>query len=280
MKTMCKKNVLVIFGVFLLVVFLGAAKEKTILSQWQTGEMKIDGALEDWPSVESFMDSKTGVDVGFVNNGADLYIRMTFNDPKSLSSIQNTGLKILLNSGQKKEGKFGFHLMPKQVSAPEMIALMEKEQGTLSESQKSAIHQKAPFTIFEGKPIDKKGEYTTLTPLGEGFRPANFRIFKSKNSMVYEIRVPFMVKELGVEMSSPSLPLLIGFEWGGMTKEMRAAMMRQRSERATQAGEGAARFETRGDDSDEAPVVGESNQSFQKGADKHTFWVSVILAKQ
>ncbi|MGB2905592.1 MAG: hypothetical protein WBB73_00725 [Candidatus Aminicenantaceae bacterium] len=280
MKTMYKKYLLVIFGLFVLVAFLGAAKEKTIMSQWNTGEMKIDGMLIDWPEVESFVDSKTKADVGFVNDGTDLYIRVIFNDPKALSSIQYTGLKVWLNSGQKKAGKFGFHLMPKHVTALEMIALMEKEQGPLSDSQKSTVHQKAPFTIFEGKVIDKKGQNTALTPLGDGLRAANFRTFKSNGSLIYEIRVPFMVKELGMETSSAPLPLLIGFEWGGMTKEMREAMMRQRSEQATSANQGTTRFETRGDDSDEAPVVGDTNQAFQRGSIKHTFWVSLMLAKQ
>ena len=126
MKAMHKMGFTVILGVFVLVTFLGAAKEKTITSLWNTGDLKIDGMLIDWPEGESFVHSKTKVDVGFVNDGSDIYIRMIFKDLKSLSSIQYTGLKVWFNSEQKKEGKFGFHLMPKQVSGPEMIAMIDK----------------------------------------------------------------------------------------------------------------------------------------------------------
>lgn len=268
-----------ILGMTILISTLGAGKETTVLSHWQDGGVKIDGVLTDWPEVRAHVDSKTKVDVSFLNDGKDLYIRLFYTDPKFLSSIQLTGLKIWFGTPQMKNKKIGFHLLPKQISAAEMIERYENTQGSLSETQKNAIHQKAPFTVFEGQPIDQKDKPVTLSPLEEGFRPATFRHFRSQNSLGFEIRLPLNVREIypGPELTDP---LRIGFEWGGTTKEMREAMMRRRAEGASQAAQGATRFETRGDDSDEAPVVGETRMGFQRGSVKHAFQVTLSLAKR
>ena len=269
----------VLLGMTILISTLGSAKETTVQSQWQDGGIKIDGILTDWPEVRTHVDSKTKVNVSFLNDGTDLYLRLLFRDPKFLSSIQFTGLKIWLGTEQMKNRKIGFHLLPKQISADEMIERYENTQGPLSEAQKNAIFQKAPFTVFEGQPLDQKGRPVTLTPREDGFLAATFRNFKSQTSLGYEIRLPLNVREI---YPNPELsdPLRIDVEWGGMTKEMREAMMRKRAEGASQATQGATRFETRGDDSDEAPVVGETRMGFQRGAVKHAFQVTLSLAKR
>lgn len=78
--------------------------------------------------------------------------------------------------------------------------------------------------------------------------------------------------------AEPGKSLKIGFEWGGMTKEMRAALMRRRAAVASEASEGAKGFEVRRDESDEGPVIGSRDIPFEKGAKKYSFWVDVKLA--
>jgi hypothetical protein len=280
MNTNRKHQVLAFFGILILTASLGAAKDKTVKSQWHDGGIKIDGAPNDWPEVRLFTESKTKVELSIVNDASDLYLRLSFMDPKSLSSIQSTGLKIWLSPETQSKERFGVHLMPKQISGLDMISRFEKKQGPLSEAQKTEIHQKAPFTVFEGQPINRKGDSVTLTSLEEINRPVAFRPYKSNNHLGYEIRIPLKVKEWGLGILEASVPIRLEFEWGGMTKEMREAMMRKRAESASQASQGATRFETRGDDSDEAPVVGETRMGFQRGAAKHSFHMFVILAKQ
>jgi hypothetical protein len=279
MDTKLTRRQVMLLSMIILIPTLILAKDTPVLSHWQEGGIKIDGVLTDWPEIPSHIDSKTKVDVIFLNDGEDLYIRLLFTDPKFLSSIQFTGLKIRLGTQQMKNKKIGFHFLPKKIAAAEMIERYENTQGPLSEAQKNAIHQKAPFTVFEGQPIDRKDRPVTLTPLEEGFRPSTFRHIRSHNSLGFEIRLPLNAGEI---YPSPELtdPLHIGFEWGGTTKEMREAMMRKRAEGASQATQGATRFETRGDDSDEAPVVGETRMGFQRGTLKHAFQVTLSLAKR
>jgi hypothetical protein len=91
--------------------------------------------------------------------------------------------------------------------------------------------------------------------------------------------IPIGIKELwpGPE-GEIKRNLKVGFEWGGTTKEMRAAMMRERAERVTSASGGATEFRTNDDGRDEAPVVGDTNLPFKKGLPKKSFWINLELA--
>ncbi|MBN1274468.1 MAG: hypothetical protein JXB26_19580 [Candidatus Aminicenantes bacterium] len=267
-----------LFGLWLCVFIW--AENVSLESQWIVSAIKIDADSSDWMQSLSPAWKKGKVDCSFANDDKNLYFLLVFNDLKYLSSISQTGLKVWLQGGEKNAKDTGFFFIPKIISAEGMINRFEKDGVSLSEEKKQEIRQKEKFVLYEGEYFHGK-KPGVLPPLGQDVKPAVFRTAKSGTSFIYEIRLPlnieFLREEKGIQ---PGTAMRIGFEWGGMTEEMKADMMRRRSISSTRAEERASSVVTRGDDSDSTPVVGNKDMPFQKGAPRYSFWLEVHLASK
>jgi hypothetical protein len=215
-----------------------------------------------------------------MNDENNLYIILFFKDPAFLSSITVTGLKIWLNTDGKRTKGYNIEFKDKQISSEQMIKSMERNSGVLSDEQKEKIRQKSNYISYQGEFCDRKNKAIDVTPLDDQFKQAIFRKGKDQKIVCYELRIPLKVKEIwnGQEPDFDRT-LAVGFEWGGMTKEMISEMMKRRAERASEASERATEFRIERDETDLAPVVGNRYIAVQKGAQKYAFWVNVKLAK-
>ena len=97
--------------------------------------------------------------------------------------------------------------------------------------------------------------------------------------MVYEFRVPLASRDVhpaGVG-SGPGETIKLGFEWGGMTKEMRAAMMgRDEMPDQSRVSDEDARGERAQDEgAGSSPSLARSVQ----GPKQYSFWVDLKLAQ-
>lgn len=259
---------------------LTIAGDSPVNSRWVNAPVKMDGALDDWPAEFVLINKKLGIDMSFMNDGDDLYILMVFNNPKSLSNFDKTGMKLWISRPGKKEKKYGVWFHQKNMTAEEMINRLEKAQGPLPEDQKSQLMKRGTFQGVFGDFVDKKQNEVDLTPMGGVYKPMVFRQGGDKQTHIFEMRIPIQMKEFlfGTPSGSDSF-LEVGLEWGGMTKEMKADMMRRRMEMASRVSEGASTFEAGGDDSDSAPVVGDRQIPFKKGAQKFEISVKLNLAE-
>lgn len=280
MTVKISKVILWLLAQAIFLVFSPMVKEKTVNSYWISSTLNIDGSQTDWLDIPKISVERLKIDYSFMNDDNNLFILLIFNDSKFLSSIRATGLKIWLNADGEKSEECGIKFKERQITSEQLITKIEKNRGILPKEQKAKIRQKSNYISCEGDFIDKKEKVIDVTPLNDQFKPAVFRTGRDQKLFCYELRIPLKIKEIwkGQEPDFERV-LTVGFEWGGMTKEMKAEMMKRRAENASRVSERATEFRVDVDESDHAPVVGDRNLPFQKGDRKHLIWVDVKLAK-
>jgi hypothetical protein len=268
--------------VLMAVTFLAApgfSKEQVVQSKWAATPPRIDGLSDDW-SGEVYNYEK-GIDYALSNDSSNLYILFIFKDPGYLSSINFTGMTIWLNSEGKKKSDLGVRFFRKQVTADELIAILEKEGQVLSEAEKAKFKANRSYFLFRSEVINKnvrapaQAENTAQTEL-----PV-YRAMVRERIVTYECRIPF--SSLGIQPSglSPESEkgLKIGFEWGGMTKEMREAMMANRASDASSARMTDSSLEQQIDGGGDEVGEGGPSLGFTRGPKKYSFWIDVKLAQ-
>lgn len=274
-KTACTK-VILLFFLILTISFLGFSKEKEIKSTWAASPVKIDGSSDDWAESALTSMKKLSLDYAFRNDAQNLYVLFIFKDPKYLSSIAMTGMTLWFNTEGKKKKEYGILFIQKQLSADALISRLEKERGPLSEDKKNEIHKIPSYLLNHTEVIAEKSKSSSPSSESSETQPAEFRFRKQQNSMVFEFSIPLknMTPEASAMKAEPGKSMKVGFEWGGMTKEMREAM-RQRS---------AALEHSRSVDNDptsnRADAGGSSTpMGLLKGPKKYEFWVDFQIAK-
>lgn len=272
---MKKWRAVLVVGLSLAFVLPSLAKDVIVQSKWTNQPVVIDGNRDDW--APEFLNNwkKFKIDYGFLNDGLNLYGIVIFNDRDYLSSIRNTGLTVWINSQGKKKKKLGVCYRLRQISSKEMVAILERREGALSEERKTEIMSRPQYIYYEGQFVDGNGNPLEPIPLGETFILPTFRMSQTQGKLIYEFRVPLNIKEFfSSSQVDLSRELRIGFEWGGMTKEMRAAMMKRRAEAEAQARGGnitSNPTEERGVRDFDSPL---------RRPKKYSFWVGVKLASQ
>lgn len=246
--------------------------ENTVQSTWTASPLQIDGQGEDWTGDAVTFEKGVGVDYAFRNDGRDLYVLLIFKDPKFLSSIDMTGITVYASTLGKKDKDWGVKFLKKTVNGAQLIEYMEKMGQPLSEERKEELKDKPQFIVFEATAVNKKGE--EIFPAGpvQDIDLPGFRIGRQENMVLYEFRIPLVSREvhpagIGTE---PGKDIKIGFEWGGLTKEMRETM-RGRA-RGTQTGADMTK-ETITGTYEGSPSTGPA------GPKKYSFWVDVKLAQ-
>lgn len=254
----------------------GISKDKTIESTWAATPVNIDGSNNDWEGDTLTFFKKAQVDYGFRNDSENLYVLFIFKEPrKFMSTINDTGMTIWLNTEGKKKKNYGIKFSTKTVSADNYIALLEKMMGPMPEEKKKEIKSKPTYRIFHNEVIDKKGKPASITsgPTAPLFN------YGGRKILMYEFRIPLKRDEgqpvgIGTE---PGKTVKIGFEWGGLTDELKKQRLAQQTDRGTTGRSGGA---TRG--ATDARRVGGgtgSMSAIRKGAKKYSFWADVKLAQ-
>jgi hypothetical protein len=256
----------------------GFSKEKEVKSLWAASSVKIDGFKDDWAKVAFANEKKTKIDYAFKNDAENLYVLYIFKDPKYLTSISVTGLTLWFNSEGKKKKKYGIKFIQKQISADALISRTEKERGPLPEDKKKEIRNNPFYLINDTEIVNKKSKSLSQPSESSKIKPAVFRVMKQQNLLVFEFAIPLkrmMEQTSGAEIE-PGKRVKVGFEWGGMTEEMKAEAKRR----------SAALERTRTTSSDPADNragagAGSSvPMGLLSGPKKYSFWVDVQLAKE
>lgn len=274
---------LAIFGFVLILNLPG--QQKGVEAVWAPTPVSIDGHRDEWTEVSLVTEKNLAIDYAFRHDGQNLYILFIFNDPKFLSTINATGMTIYFSPANKKSKDFGLRFIPKNLSGEEMIALMEKLKTELSEEQKAKLlaNPKARYLFYEAMVVGKKGEIFPPHDQ-EGVAPPIFRFGRSGNSVIYEFRVPMApqstyVAGIGFQ---PGQALRVGFEWGGMTQEMRKAMMARMAEQGTQARATDTSLERTlsGDEGDASLMMsGGGGAPLRSTPKKYSFWVDLKITQ-
>jgi hypothetical protein len=246
--------------------------EEIVPSAWTASPLQIDGQSEDWTGAAVTSEKGIGVDYAFRNDGRDLYILLIFKDPKSLSSIDLTGITLYASLSGKKDKDMGVRFLKKTVTGEQLIEYMEKMGRPVPEERKAEIKDKPQLILFTATAVNKKGEEMFPAGPGSDFDLPGFRIGKQENAVLYEFRVPLVSRDVhptGIG-AAPGADVKIGFEWGGLTKEMKEAMRGQN--RGTGTGSDLTQEAATGS------YMG-STPSGPGGPKKYSFWTEVKLAQ-
>lgn len=265
----------------------GFAAKDVITSEWVNVPQKIDGVTNDWEGYQMFTEKKVEADIGFRNDENYLYVLFIFNNPRNLSSIQGTGMTIYFNKDGKKKKNIGINFLTKSIPPDEFIAMYEKQQGPLTEEQKTQFRAQKAFTVYEYEIKSKKADKNQAVATGEGIRPAVFRLKSEQKKVVYEFAVPLeKAADLAPGVGAkPGDPLKIGFEWGGWTPETKAAAAARLGARGSQAGMSAGGSDITGAGGAIGSAGGglprEQLQQMRRMMPKeYTFWYDVQLGVQ
>ena len=265
-----KKIILVFTTILFLWISIspaGFAKKEVVTSHKLSSPLNIDGSMEDW-NVPLVSEKKYGVDYAFQNDGQNLFILFVFNDPKYLSSINQTGLTVWFNTEGKQKKDYGITFSKKRVSADFYISFLEEQQGPLPEAEKQKIRAN-PFYYFNNAEVKNKKKEESAEPTGSGeATPAVFRTEKQGQSVVYEFAIPLnrpvpAAAGIGTEAGQA---IKVCFDWGGLTDEMRKRMIDRQVGR-----EGRATL---------SEIDRRSSQGGSSGPKKYSFWLDVQLAEK
>jgi len=262
-------------GLLALIISSPLPAEEVVPSAWATTPIQIDGQIEDWTGAALATEKGIGVDYAFRNDGRGLYVLVIFKNPKSLSSIDLTGLTLYASTTGKKDKDFGVRFIKKTVTGAQLIEYMEKMGQPLAEERKAEIQDKPQLILFTATAVNKKGDEVFPSGPVQNIDLPGFRLGRQEDAVLYEFRVPLVSRDvhptgIGAE---PGKDVKIGFEWGGMTKEMREAMRGQA--RGTRTGADANQDM---EETTTGTYLG-STPSGPSGPKKHSFWVDVKLAQ-
>lgn len=267
----------IIFIMILTLSFPGSSKEKTIVSNWTAASLNIDGSYDEWGDDVLNSEKKVSVDYAFRNDGETLFILFIFKDPKYLSTINATGMTIWFNTEGKKKKKYGINFIKTRVSPDVFISVLEQQKGALSEAEKANVRKNPYYFLHNAKVINKDSKSESQEAHNIEIKPAIFRSMGQNKMIAYEFAVPLrrvMENAPGIG-TEPGKIIKVGFEWGGMTKEMIEAIAKRRADAALRS----ERPNRSGGSWSKGGSPGSARPGGGRNTKKYSFWVDVQLAK-
>jgi len=245
------KRLCLLIAVCALIIPAAAKDKKPVESRAVASPVQVDGNGTEWPADSLILEKDANVSYAFQNDAANLYVLFQFNDAKSMSSVEATGLTLWVNNDGKERKNHGLHYYRKSVSGAELIKILESEGQTLTEDKKKEFLARPSYAVWACDVINKKGDVVPhpgvtggtfrMTKaqkpvVSEGNAPAP----KAQMTAVYELVVPMaLLKDPNTEKKwDPSMLLKIGFEWGGLTEEMKKTEMANLGDQGARASGG------------------------------------------
>jgi hypothetical protein len=197
--------------------------EKTpAASQWASPAPVLDGRDEDWQPGGFSSERSVRVDYAFKNDGRNLYILLVFKDPKFLSSIDATGIRIFWGRDVSAGNAAGVLFVRKTVTAEEFISILESRASPLSEKEKEVLRINPRHSIFDAYAVDSRGKTIPPPDSRSDLDPPEFRAGKRNKATIYEFRVP--LPRAGAQQAGtgagPGETVRVSFEWGGASKDL------------------------------------------------------------
>ena len=275
------KKIIIPF-ILLAVVILAApffAEDKIIGSTWSAALPQIDGQALEWAQDVLETQKSEGVSFAFKNDAAHLFVLLIFNESKTLSSIAATGMTFWINPENKKKKTYGMRFYQKQVSGQQLAQEMEAQGEKIPDDKKEELlKSKSRYRLYTCDALNKKGEISPHT--GKGI--ATYRVGKSGNNLVYEFVIPMTLLADPVTQAPIDVlkPFKFGFEWGGMTEEMKKAQAANLGVQGSRAMAGETSLEATmsgGDESVRDPGADMSSMR-RRLPKKYDFWISLKIA--
>ncbi len=253
-----------------------SAKDAVVVSLWTARPLTVDGVAQEWDDATPLFDKASGAQYALKNDGKNLYIVMILRDAVARSTIDYTGMRIYITAGATKSKDVGVLFLQSRLTPDQLIVSLEKKGEVLTEDRKAEIRKQKSYSVFLEEPIVPKGGVAE-SGTGAAAEPAMFRSTQKGQAAIYEFKIP--LSRVGATGSPlpPGNAIKIGFEWGGMTKEIRKNLMADRASSGAMARQGPSELATGegGGGAFEGPDFSFNRDPRYK---KHAFWIEVELA--
>ncbi len=290
---MAKKSSFKILFFVLIVISLsvnGFSKEEipVVTSAWASAPPLIDGLNQDWADIQ-LISLQYGVNIGFKNDEKYLYILFVFTDPKYLTSIEATGMTVYINTEGVKKREHAINFRKLNLTADQFIKWMENNKGPLTEEQKKGYRAHQSYLMFYCGIIGKGSKEIVKAEESEKILPASFRMGSQQKAFIYEFAIPLekateLAPGIGVQ---PGATLMLDFDWGGWSRELKEAAISGLSAAATRARDQRASSDLTGGGGDPSDVsrmrMGDAPEmaAMRKRKPKqYDIWVNLKLAEK
>jgi hypothetical protein len=266
----------------------GFSKDTIVESAWASAPVKIDGLEQDWKDATFLTDGNSKAQYAVKNDTKNLYLLFVFPNEYSSTTIDLTGMKIFFNAEGKKSKDLGILFKKKAVNADALIASLEKRGEVVTEERKAELRKQKAYVIFAEDLINEKKMTAPSDPAVQTEPPA-YRASNNKRVLVYEFRIPLSrINQSGGIGTEPGKTIKIGFEWGGMTKEIMRDVMAGRASSGSRASDRGVSSDSGFRDTSEegggrgGGVGGGGAPEFSRDPryKTHSFWIDLKLAAQ
>lgn len=248
------------------------AKAAPVQSRWQKSPLKIDGDISDWLAPSFRTEKQVQVEYAFGNDGENLYLIFVFKEQKYLSSLAQTGLTIWFNDQGKTRKKLGLRFEKKTLSSAELIAVMEKKSGPLAEEKKKEMLAKPAYVVNQFVAVNGGNDDQTDLVFQQPPLP-EFTTLSASGRLAFEFRIPIGP---GNRLNlAPGKTVMVGFDWGGSTKEMRRALLQRGG---YEGGGGGGMPEEQDLDPEGMGAPGSGELPSMRGPKHYVFWCELALA--
>jgi hypothetical protein len=206
----------------LLFPVVASPQETSVNSRWASVLPSVDGQGEEWPADTFSLQKKLKIDFAFENDDRNLYILMVFKDPKSLSSIDATGITISCVPLGAKQRTNSVLFIGKTLTADEYITRLESSGTPLTEKEKEILRIREQHPVFEAYAVDGQGKTVAPGPLRSDVDPPAFKAAWRGDIATFEFRVPLAspsAHPAGIGTASGDT-IRVSFEWGGKSTKL------------------------------------------------------------
>jgi len=267
----------------------GFAKDKVVVqSKWTAAPVLIDGNPTDWAPEDMITNKGFNLSYAFKNDANFLYVLLIFDltevrkgkfENKYMSTIGLTGLTLWLNAEDKEKKIRGLRFFRKQAKSDQLILELEKQGQVFTDQQKKEILSKPSQTLYACDVVNNKGQAVPHTGTSSG----TFRLGQAQNAVVFEYLVPIaLLQDQALQAKwDPALPLKVGFEWGGMTDEMKRNYAGRVGDQGVAARAGDSSLETQvtgGEGADFRASESNLGGGMRALPKKYDFWIDLKFA--
>ncbi|MCX6566414.1 MAG: hypothetical protein NTW38_08345 [Candidatus Aminicenantes bacterium] len=250
----------------LLVLPLGASKDKVITSRWTAAPVAVDGQTTEWAPEEIVAEESVGAKIAVRNDASHVYVMLSLDDPQFQSTAEQTGITFWINPAMKTKKVHGIKFYRKTITADELIQLIKSRGQELFAEKEAELKAQPQYLHFACDPVNKKGE---IVPRPGQAETATYRLSRVQQAMVYEFVIPLALlddpeNEVKVD---PAKPFKFGVEWGGVTEEIKQMRLAQFEGGADMSGGGLGEYSTE-----------DYLAARQSGPQVYSFWVDLRLA--
>ena len=214
-----------LFGALSITILLSGCKQKTMQSNWNDGNIFIDGRYSDWQPGLMF-NEKSNIGIGLANDSSNLYICLTSSDQQLMRQVVFRGFILDIDIPGAKRRQFGINY-PTGISDLEFSQFGRNQQSKRTPGFDQDARLRFDDIHTEFILIGPGKEDRQIVPLKNDYG-VEIKVSRTRRQLVYETKIPFTLMENHWQTDKFNLQsdLIVTFK----TAELDIAAMRSRTD--------------------------------------------------